>query len=93
MAQLRQKLNRKNGLLAKLRHLVSSGLLKTIYFVLFDSHMCYAAQVWGLGNSNIVDMIQKPQNKALRIICFKERADPLYTNHKILKLHTKISLH
>ena len=45
MAQLRQKLNRTNGLLAKLRHQVSSNLLKTIYFVLFDSHLRYAAQV------------------------------------------------
>ena len=34
MAQLRQKINRANGLLAKLRHQVSSSLLKTIYFVL-----------------------------------------------------------
>ena len=35
------------------------------------------------------DMIQKTQNKSLRVISFKERSepsDPLYTNHKILKL-------
>ena len=38
MTQLRQKLNRTNGVLAKLRHQVSSSLLKTIYFALFDSH-------------------------------------------------------
>ena len=38
MTELRQKLNRTNGLLVKLRHQVSSSLLKTIYFALFDSH-------------------------------------------------------
>ena len=45
MTQLRQKLNKTNRLLAKLRHQVSSSLLKTIYFTLFDSDSCYAAQL------------------------------------------------
>ena len=50
MAQLlRHKLNRTNGLLAKLRQQVSSSLLKTSCFTLFDSHIHYAAQVWGQG--------------------------------------------
>ena len=47
MAQLRQKLNGTNGLLAKIRHQISNSLLKTIHFTLFDSHICYAAQVQG----------------------------------------------
>ena len=88
MAQLRQKLSRANGLLAKLRHQVSSSLLKTIYFALFESHLCYAAQVWGQRSKN-VDMVKITQNKALQIISFKDRTEPsdlLYTNHSILKL-------
>ena len=44
MAQLRQKSNRTNSLLAKLRYQVSYRLLKTIYFAVFDSHICYEAQ-------------------------------------------------
>ena len=32
MAQLRQKLNGTNGLLAKIRHQISNNLLKTIHF-------------------------------------------------------------
>ena len=32
MAQLRQKLNGTNGLLAKIRHQISNSLLKTIHF-------------------------------------------------------------
>ena len=70
---LRQKLNRTNGLLAKLRHQVSSSLLKAIYFALFDSHLRYAAQVWGQGSNNVVDMIKRTQNKSLQIISFKHR--------------------
>ena len=65
MAQLRLKLNRTNGLLAKLKHQVSISLLKAIYFALFDSHLCYAAQAWGQGSSNVVDMVKRTQNKAL----------------------------
>ena len=42
MAQLRQKkLKRTNCPLGKLR-----SLLRTIYFALFDSHLCNEAQVW-----------------------------------------------
>ena len=85
MTQLRQKLNRTNGLLAKLRHQVC--------FALFNSHLRYAAQVWGQGSNNIVDMIRRTQSKSLQIISFKDRtepSDPLYANHKILKLQNII---
>ena len=95
MAQLRQKLNRTNGLLAKLRHRVSSSLLKTIYFVFFDSHLRYTAKIWGQGSNNVVDMIEGTQNKALRIISFKDRTeslDPLYAKHTSSKLQNIITL-
>ena len=90
MAKLMQKLNRRNGVLAKLRHQISSDQLKTIYFALFDP-LSYALCSIGIDqrNSNIAGMIQKTQNKALKIINLKEKAEPshlFYTNHKILKL-------
>ena len=40
-------------------------------------------------------MVKRTQNKALRIISFKDRtepSDPLYANHKILKLQNIITL-
>ena len=91
MAQLSQKLNKTNNQLAKLRYHFSSSLLKTINFTLFISHLHYAAQVWGQGSNNAVDMIYRTQNKALQIISFKD-SDPLYANHKILKLKNIITL-
>lgn len=95
MAKLMQTLNRRNGLLPKLRHQISSDLLKTIYFALFDP-LSYALCSIGIDqrSSNIAGMIQKTQNKALKIINLKEKAelsDLFYTNHKILKL--QISIH
>ena len=94
MTQLRQKLNKTNRLLAKLRHQVSSSLLKTIYFALFllSLMLCSTSMV---SSNNIVDMIKRTQNKALQIISFKDRtepSDPLYANHKILTLQNIITL-
>ena len=39
-----------------------------IYYSLFDKHLCYTSQVWWQSNSDILVMIQRAQNKALRII-------------------------
>ena len=41
MNTLKQKLNRANGILAKLRYYVISDVLKTIYYAFFNSHMRY----------------------------------------------------
>ena len=47
MELLKTKLNWANGLLAKIRHLVSKNLLRTIYFAIFDSHLRYGCHIWG----------------------------------------------
>ena len=39
---LKQKLNRTNGILAKLRHHLPSDILKTLYYSPFDTHLRYA---------------------------------------------------
>ena len=43
---IKYKLNRLNRTLAKLRHYVTSELLKAIYYLVFDSHTRYVCQVW-----------------------------------------------
>ena len=85
---LKQKLNRANGILAKLRHHLPSDILKTVYYSLF-LHICYACQVLGQSNSDILVMVQRAQNKAIRKINFKEErhpSAPLYSETKILNL-------
>ena len=92
---LKQKLNRANGILAKLRHHLPSDILKTVYYSLFDTHLRYACQVWGQSNSDILVMVQRAQNKAFRIINFKEErhpSEPLFTETKILNLTNIITL-
>ena len=86
---LEQKLNRANGILAKLRYYVTADVLKTIYYAFFDSHMKYSCHIWGKVHSKTFDMIQRAQNKALRIIRFKqfiEPSEPLYNQLTINSL-------
>ena len=95
MNTLKQKLNRANGILAKLRYYVTADVLKTIYYAFFDSHMKYACHIWGQVQSKTFDMIQRAQNKALRIINFKyfmEPSESLYNQLKINSLKNNIIL-
>ena len=83
------KLNRANGVLAKLRHYVPNDLQKTVYYSVFDSHMNYACQVWGQSKNRLLTQIEKSQNKVLRLLNFKhfmESSNPIYKEMRILKL-------
>ena len=82
MHTIKLKLNRANGLLAKIRYHVDSRLLKTTYSATFESHLRYGCQLWRLTQTQ--DM-----NKALRKINFKgswESSAPLYKESRIFKL-------
>ena len=81
MDTVKLKLKRENGLLAKLRHYVNPILLRTIYFAIFESHLRYGCQLWGQTQRKLLLNIEKIQNKALRIINFKnpwESSEQIY---------------
>ena len=91
---LKPKLQRSLGLLAKLRYYVSAGLLRTVYFAIFDSYLRYGCQVWGQNKNANINTISQLQDKAIRIICFKDRNSdprPLYHEKKIIRLFDLIS--
>ena len=95
MELLKTKLNRANGLLSKIRHLVSKNLLRTIYFAIFDSNLRYGCQILGQKDSREFKSITTVQNKGLWILNFKgplEHSSQLYKNSKILKLIDLIKL-
>ena len=70
------KLSRAIGVLSKIRHYVPKFLLKTIYYSIFNSHLIYACQVWGQ-NENCLKKLSSLQNKAIRIINFKQQDFPI----------------
>ena len=71
MDTVKLKLNRANGLLAKLRHYLSSKLLRLIYYAIFEPHLRYRCQLWGQAQTDVLQNIEKIQNKALRILNLK----------------------
>ena len=82
-------LSRTVGLLAKLRHYVPQNTLRSIYFSLFHSKLIYGLQIWSHGKNVLIQKVKTLQNKALRIIDFKNQQDhssPLYKKLNILKL-------
>ena len=72
-------------MLAKIRHYAPLKTLKNIYYSIFHSHLTYGSQIWGqVPDSNL----NKTQNKALRIMCFKHptaNSNTLYNDLKILR--------
>ena len=74
--QIKTKLSRTCDLLAKLRYQVKTELLRTVYFVIFNSVLRYAVQVWGQHRNQTIKEIEQLQGKAIRIMSFKGRNDP-----------------
>ena len=69
-SQLKKKLNRGIGLLAKTIHFTPKHLLKTLYFSLFNSNLICGCQIWGQDQTKEFKKIEKPQENVIRIINF-----------------------
>lgn len=65
------KLSRSTGILAKLRHYLDYKTLISVYHALFESHVKYCLLTLGHTTRELLDKIEKLQNKALRIMHFK----------------------
>ena len=92
---LAPKLSRAVGMLAKIRHFVTTENLRNIYFGIFSSLLNYGAQVWGQHHNCHIKHIIKLQDKAIRIINYahyRESTSQLYKNSKILKFKDNITL-
>ena len=76
LIQIKTKLSRSCGLLAKLRYHVKTELFRTLYFAIFKSVLTYAVQVWGQHRNQTIKEIEKLQEKAIRSMSFKGRNDP-----------------
>ena len=60
------KLSRANALLFKIRNLVNSSILRTIYFAIFESHHHYYSLVWSQ-NCNAINRLVVLQKKLLEL--------------------------
>ena len=82
-------------MLSKVRHYVPETELIPIYHAIFASHLRYGCQIWGLENTNQVKRIGKLQDRAMRIINFKDynaAPEPIYFQYRTLKLCDMVRL-
>ena len=68
--ELSKKLNRGNGMLAKVRHYIPLSQLLDIYHAVFSSHLMYGCQVWTQKLLSVKNRISTLQKNAIRIITF-----------------------
>ena len=94
ISQIAIKLNKKNGILSKLRHFIDKKTMKLIYHAIFEPHLYYSLLVWAQ-NSNLIKRLFVLQKKSLRIIYFlnhNAHTSPLFRDLNILKFPDKIAL-
>ena len=88
------KLNKANAMLSKLRHVLDIKTLKSVYYAIFESHLCYASLVCAQSN-NSVKGLHLLQKKCLRLMFFQSKnshTSPLFKMFKILKSFDKTAL-
>ena len=93
--ELIRKLNRANGMLAKIRHFVHFKVLKNIYHAIFSSHLMYGCQVLVQNLCSVTEKMSILQKNAVRIINFsdfKAHSEPLFKKLDILKFKDNIIL-
>ena len=91
---LATKLQRTNGILAKIRHYVPQSVTKLCYYALFNSRLMYGLQSWGQ-NLSTNNRITKLQKTAVRIMTFSRpdaQSQPLFKELSILPVTDLIFL-
>lgn len=77
----------------RVKHILPTSALKSLYYALIHSHLNYAIQIWG--NSNHIYKLTTLQKRALRAISKKpylSHTEPLFKQNRILKIGDLYSL-
>ena len=90
LVNLNKKLSHSIGLLSKIRYYVPEHLLRTIYYLLFNSHFIYACKIWGQNQTNkLFKKLLLLQEKALKLIKIQPQtsfSNNLFKESKILRI-------
>ena len=81
------KLNKANTMLSSLRHGYDLKTLKSVYYAIFESHLCYASLVWAQ-KTNSVKRLHLLQKKSFRIMFFQSRNSHTGPSFKVSKILT-----
>ena len=89
-SELRKKLARTSDIFFKIRHLLPTSVLVSLYYSLFASFLQYGIIVWGLTYETFTKPLYILQKKVLKAITFKNSSSPstpIFYDLKILKLY------
>ena len=90
LSELSKKLARTCGIFFKIRHLLPTNVLISLYYSLFASFLQYGIIGWGLAYDTHTKPIYLLQKKVIRAIAFKNftsPSTPIFSELKILKLY------
>ena len=88
------KLNKASAMLSKLRHVLDIKTLTSVYYAIFESHLCSVSLVWAQ-NTNLVKRLHLLKKNPLRIMFFQSRnshTGPFFKVSKVLKSLDKTAL-
>ena len=95
LSELSKKLARTCGIFFKVRHLLPTNVLVSLYYSLFASFLQYGIVVWGLTYDAYIKPIFTLQKKVVRAIAFENRSapsNPIFFNLQLLKLEDLFEL-
>ena len=73
--------------MSKIRHYLPKTVLLNLYFALIHSQLLYGIAVWGSTYQTLINKLQVPQNKAMKMIegrDWSSKVSNIYLKHKIL---------
>ena len=88
-AYVHTKISRMMGILFKIKNILTSAALKTLYQSLIYPHLQYGIIFWGAVNKSNFEKIFRVQKKCVRLISHASRfshTEPLFKLNKILRL-------
>ena len=89
LSELSKKLARTCGIFFKVRHLLPTNVLVSLYYSLFASFLQYGIVVWGLTYDAYIKPIFILEKKVVRAIAFKKfsaPSAPIFLTLRLLKL-------
>ena len=90
--QVALKLNKASAMLSKLRHVLDIKTLRSLYYAIFESCLCYAS-LSGAQNTNSVKRLHLLQKQSLITMCCQSfHTSPLFKLSEILKSSDKAAL-
>jgi len=89
ISQLERKISRSVGIMAKLRHVLPSKALCTLYYCMIHPYLLYGIVIWGTTFKTYLKRLSTLQNRAVKIIAgvyWRDNATPYFATLNILKL-------